>query len=88
MPKVMNINIAIELSSDEWEEAEQKVALKPARDQFVAALNAAGIQFKIDTVTDGVWAQIAPIGVKRRGRKPKLQAVPTLPAPPDGDEAA
>ena len=85
----MNINVAIELPANEWEEAEAKVALKPIYDQLVTALNSAGVKFQPSLDTATTRAKTAPTGAKR-GRKPKGQPAPTFPTspPPDEDEAA
>jgi hypothetical protein len=84
MPKVMTIVVAIEFPSDEWEEAAQKVALKPLVEKFTADLNTAGVSFEINTTTSDVKGK-GP-GAKR-GRKPKLPAVPgTTPVTPEPDD--
>ena len=88
MPKVMNINIAIELPSDEWEEAAHKVALRPVVNECLKSLNEAGIVFTSVMSTGETRAKTAPTGAKR-GRKPKAPPPPVIvTAGPDEDEAA
>ena len=45
MPKQMHASIAVDLSGDEFGEAEEKLKFKPIWEEFINALTAAGIKF-------------------------------------------
>lgn len=85
MPKTVNINIAIELTGDEFEEAAQMVALKPAYDQIVAALEAAGVKFtpSLGSGSKRTRPAAATANGKPRGRPRKQTGTVTVtPLPP------
>ncbi len=84
MSKVMHITVTIELPDDEWNEAAQKVALKPAWDAFATALTEAGIQFKGSMDTVSVRAKRAKTATSTtRGRRPRIAAVQGADVPPE-----
>lgn len=73
MPKTMYANVAIDLPTDEFEEAATKVKIKPAFDAFLSALHDAGVTFAHELKTLETRAKPATAGA-RRGRKPRVKA--------------
>lgn len=78
MPRVMHIGVSVDLPNDEWEDARQKIALKPIYDEFVAALTAAGIKFTSSLNSSSLRTKAAPAN----NGKPRKQTGTVTPLPP------
>jgi hypothetical protein len=85
MAKTMNISVVVDFTGDVWEASAQTAALKPIYDQFVAALDTAGVHYtaSIDPgTTRAKRTPAAPANGKPRGRPRKQTGVVTAaPAP-------
>ena len=73
MPKIMHIAVRLELDTNEWTEAVQKVAIKPIYEQFITALDAAGVRHEATIGT--AHADAAPPRT-RKPRAPRLAKAP------------
>ncbi len=85
MPRVMHIGVSVDLPNDEWEDARQKIALKPIYDEFVAALTAAGIKFTSSLNSSSLRTKPAATAANGRPRgrpRKQLGIVPNTSATP------
>jgi hypothetical protein len=82
MPRQMHASIAVDLNSDEFEEAAEKLKIRPIWEKLITELTAAGIKFIHKRETIETRAKPATNGTRApRRTKAQMQADKAASAP-------